>query len=58
MGFWKSQPRHGGIVLEWGRGGNMKIILNKEQAEIIALDIPDFAFSDYNKFYNVEGGGK
>lgn len=43
------QARNGGIYLDWG---NTVIKLEKDFADNIARDIPDFSPDDYNTFYS------
>ena len=43
------QGRNGAIYLNWG---NKTIKLEKDYADTIARDIPDFDNEQYNKFYN------
>ena len=42
------QGKNGAIYLDWG---HKRILLEKEYAESIAYDIPDFNIDDYNRFY-------
>jgi hypothetical protein len=43
------QAKNGGIFLDWG---NTVIKLEKDYADNIAYDIPDFDHDQYNKFYS------
>lgn len=42
------QAKDGGFRLNWGKG---IILLKKQEAEIIAWDMPNFDQSKYNEFY-------
>jgi urocanate hydratase len=42
------QARNGALFLDWG---NTVIKLEKDYADNIAYDIPDFDVDQYNKFY-------
>lgn len=44
------QAKNGGIFLDWG---NTVIKLEKDYAENICYDIPDFNVDDYRKFYKL-----
>jgi len=43
------QARDGSFRLNWGKE---VILLNKQEAEIITWDMPDFDQEKYNEFYN------
>ncbi len=43
------QAKNGGIFLDWG---NTVIKLDKDYADNLAYDIPDFNQDDYNNFYS------
>lgn len=45
------QARNGGIFMNWG---NTIIKLGKDDADIIARDIPNFDNEQYNKFYKIK----
>lgn len=45
------QARNGSLIMNWG---NKIIILNQEEAEVIAFDINDFDIDSYNKFYKLK----
>lgn len=42
------QAKNGAVYIDWG---NTVIKLEKEYAENVAYDIPDFNQEDFNKYY-------
>jgi hypothetical protein len=44
------QAKNGGIFMNFG---NTVIKLSKDDAEIVAYDIPNFDLEQYKKFYNL-----